>query len=104
MFCLAPESNALHGNKGTQSESLNNKIYSTAAYLYYGTYKKASIEIGISQSTLNQRVKSLQTMDNEEFKKMAKMSKKDLADIMMLYNLGEKDYDQTDLDFEKPNS
>ncbi|WP_027138820.1 AAA family ATPase [Gaetbulibacter saemankumensis] len=99
MFTLTSELNALKGNKGAQTETLYDKIYSFAAYRFYGTYDKASIEIGIPRSTLNQRVKSLQTMNQKEYKRIAKMSQKELSEEMIIYRREEEiDYDQVEME------
>ena len=102
MFAMTTENKALKGNRGAQTESLYDKIYAFISYLYYVTYKKASIETGISKSTLNQRVKSLQSMHQKEYKRITKLSKKELLEEMKMYNTEEKDFDQVDIEFEEP--
>ena len=102
MFALSTESKALAENRGAQTESLSGKMYAFIAYQFYDTYKKTSIETGISTSTLSQRVQSLKTMHQKEYKRIAKLSKKELAKELIIYNTEEKDYDQVDIDFEEP--
>ncbi len=97
MFALSSEYEALHGNRGSNTESLQEKMYATASYYYYGTYKNAAIETGIDKSTLNRRKKSLETMSNQEFKQIAKMDKKELLKTLKLYRPDEDDPDQTEL-------
>lgn len=97
MFALDYEYNALHGNRGAQTDSLIQKMYSTAAYFYYKTYKKAALETGIKQSTLHQRVKSLERMEYKEWKKFAEMDKAALLNTMKMYRPDENDPDQVDL-------
>lgn len=98
IFALSSEYEALHGNRGSNTESLQEKMYATAAYLYYGTYKNASIETGIDKSTLQRRKKSLETMNNSDYKQIAKMSKEELKKAMSLYRPDEADPDQTELE------
>ena len=102
MFGLSSESKALAENRGAQTESHSDKMYALIVYQYYETYKKASIETGISSSTLNQRVKALKTMYYEDYKRIAKLSKKELVEQMKIYNTEVKDFDQVDIEFEEP--
>jgi hypothetical protein len=102
MFALSSEKKALSENRGAQTESLSDKIYAFVAYRFYGTYKKTSIETGISKSTLNQRVQSLKSMNQKEYKRIAQLNKKQLLEELLIHNTKEKDYDQVDMNFEDP--
>ena len=97
MFSLSNEYEALHGNRGSITDSLTQKMYSAAAYFYYGTYEKAALETEIKKSTLHQRVKSLETMNYKEWKTIAKMDKEALLNAMKLHRPDENDLDQVDL-------
>jgi hypothetical protein len=102
MFGLSTENKALAENRGAQTESLSDKMFAFISYRYFGTYNKASIETGISSSTLNQRVKSLKTMHHEDYKRIAKLSKKELVEELKIYNTEDKDYDQVDIELNEP--
>ena len=102
MFALSTENKALSEDRGTQTESFSDKMYACIAYQFYDTYKKASIETGIATSTLNQRVQSLKMMHEKEYKRIVKLSKKELVEEMKIYNTEEKDYDQVHIEFNEP--
>lgn len=102
MFALSTESDALSENTGAQTERHSDKMHAFIAYRFYDTFKKASIETGISKSTLSQRVQSLKTIHQKEYRRISKLSKKELAKELIIYNTEEKDYDQIDMDFEEP--
>lgn len=99
MFTLSTERKALSENRGAQTESLNEKMHAFVAYRFYGTYNKTSIETGISTSTLNQRVQSLKTMSQKEYKRIAQLNQKQLLEELVIYHNQNKDYDQVNIDF-----